>query len=52
MQVERLGMVVRGVMSPRINKAQVKHIFYYSKWPSRKFRWEGHASWTYWKSGS
>jgi len=24
-------------VSPRINKVQIKHIFYYSKWPSRKF---------------
>ena len=52
MQVERLGMVVRGGMPSRINKAQVKRIFYYSKWPSRKFCWEGRASWTYWKSGA
>ena len=31
--------MVRGKVSPRINKAQIKRIFYHSKWPSRKFHW-------------
>ena len=31
MQVEMLGNMVRGGMSPRINEVQIKHIFYHLK---------------------
>jgi len=39
LQMERLGEVVRGGVSPQINEAQTKCISYHSKWPCRKFHW-------------